>query len=120
MSYPTCFLHGKFHDMGYFDDGKKAYVSLWKDCKGLCVNTTEKCDGACEKYNQCESDSGSCFDTFGPTPNWQNCNGRCLPLEDRCDGKCRGGTCEHKGKCLDIYDPSNKGSQIFKNAMENV
>ena len=96
----TCWLDGKFTNMRLFDETKNEYVSVLKKCDGLCIKTTEKCNGKCEG-NQCESAEGLCHYSADHNSKWQNCKGKCISKEDLCDGKCTDSyRCELKGKCL--------------------
>ena len=116
MSYgrPTCWLDGKFRDMGRFDEEKDQYVKIWKECDGVCIKMTEKCHGEC-LVGQCESDKGLCQDTT----SWQNCEGRCIPKEDLCGGNCTEyNTCKLNGKCLPMYN--SKDEQVYGNDLGTV
>ena len=109
---PTCFKDGKLVQVREFDVVKKTYIHKWRNCDGICIEATKKCNGTCDFWLQCESDDGSCIFLSDPRSSVKGCNGKCIPKENLCDGKCLYPTCKQDGKCVDMF---NSEENFFKN-----
>merc|ERR1712133_88299 len=78
---PTCFKDGKLVQVREFDVVKKTYIDKWRNCDGICIEATKKCNGTCDFWLQCESDDGSCIFLSDPRSSVKGCNGKCIPKE---------------------------------------
>ena len=110
----TCLKDGKFVLLGEIDVVKKTYIQKWRNCDGVCIDATKKCNGTCELWLQCESDDGSCIFLSDQSSSVKDCNGKCIPKENLCDGKCLNPMCKQDGKCVDMFNLEEAGD-FFKN-----